>query len=68
MQDGVVGMEAFADVEGSRESEGMCFLARLFDEFADSTRLAILLHTVHQELRVGRLDRIAEAVAGQGAA
>ena len=62
MQEGVVGMEAFTEVEVGRESEDMCLLARFFNGFANSTRLSILLLLARQgETKVGELVRELEA-------
>src|SRR5215213_10605338 len=45
-----------SDIEVGRESEEMCLLARLFNGFANSTRLSILLLLVQRgEMKVGEL-------------
>ena len=56
MQEEVVSREEFAEVEVGRESEDMCLLARIFNGFANSTRLSILLLLVQRgEMKVGEL-------------
>lgn len=55
MQEEVVSKE-FSEVEVGRESEDMCLLARIFNGFANSTRLSILLLLVQRgEMKVGEL-------------
>ncbi len=49
-------MESMQGVTVGRESEEMCLLARLFNGFANSTRLSILLLLARKgEMRVGEL-------------
>ena len=56
MQEEIVSREEFAEVEVGRESEDMCLLARIFNGFANSTRLSILLLLVQRgEMKVGEL-------------
>jgi DNA-binding transcriptional ArsR family regulator len=51
-----VEMEPMQGVAVGRESEEMCLLARLFNGFANSTRLSILLLLARKgEMRVGEL-------------
>ena len=62
MQDNVVKSGSLAGVVVGRESEEMCLLARLFNGFANSTRLSILLLlTQRGEMKVGELVRELEA-------
>jgi ArsR family transcriptional regulator, cadmium/lead-responsive transcriptional repressor len=52
----MVKSEPLSGIEVGRESEEMCLLARLFNGFANSTRLSILLLLVQRgEMRVGEL-------------
>jgi len=52
----LVKSELLAGIEVGRESEEMCILARLFNGFANSTRLSILSLLVQRgEMRVGEL-------------
>ena len=54
MQEKGVGTQAYLEVEIGRESEDMCLLARVFNGFANSTRLSILLLLAQRgEMRVG---------------
>ncbi|HEV2091802.1 MAG TPA: metalloregulator ArsR/SmtB family transcription factor [Rubrobacter sp.] len=62
MQDNAVKFEPLAGVIVGRESEEMCLLARLFNGFANSTRLSILLLLSQRgEMKVGELVRELEA-------
>lgn len=62
MQENVVKMEPLAGVVVGRESEEMCLLARLFNGFANSTRLSILLLLSQRgEMKVGELVHELEA-------
>lgn len=62
MQDNVVKSTSLSGVVVGRESEEMCLLARLFNGFANSTRLSILLLlTQRGEMKVGELVRELEA-------
>ncbi|HZA46292.1 MAG TPA: metalloregulator ArsR/SmtB family transcription factor [Rubrobacter sp.] len=64
MQDNLTKSELLSGIEVGRESEEMCLLARLFNGFANSTRLSILLLLVQRgEMRVGEL--VAELGAPQ---
>ncbi len=56
MQEEIVSKEEFTEVKVGRESEDMCLLARIFNGFANSTRLSILLLLVQRgEMKVGEL-------------
>jgi len=56
MQHNLIKSELLAGIEVGRESEEMCLLARLFNGFANSTRLSILLLLVQRdEMKVGEL-------------
>jgi DNA-binding transcriptional ArsR family regulator len=56
MQHDLIKTELLSGIEVGRESEEMCLLARLFNGFANSTRLSILLLLVQQgEMKVGEL-------------
>jgi ArsR family transcriptional regulator, cadmium/lead-responsive transcriptional repressor len=56
MQDNLIKSELLSGIEVGRESEEMCLLARLFNGFANSTRLSILLLLVQRdEMKVGEL-------------
>ena len=58
MQDKLVHAEFLSGIEVGRESEEMCLLARLFNGFANSTRLSILSLLVQRgEMKVGELVR-----------
>jgi ArsR family transcriptional regulator, cadmium/lead-responsive transcriptional repressor len=62
LQQNVVKSESLLGVVVGRESEEMCLLARLFNGFANSTRLSILLLlTQRGEMKVGELVRELEA-------
>ena len=62
MQENIVKFEPLTDVIVGRESEEMCLLARLFNGFANSTRLSILLLLSQRgEMKVGELVRELEA-------
>ena len=56
MQENLVGYEPLAGIAVGRESEEMCLLAKLFNGFANSTRLSILLLLSQRgEMKVGEL-------------
>ena len=56
MQNDLVKSESLSGIEVGRESEEMCLLARLFNGFANSTRLSILLLLAQRgEMKVGEL-------------
>lgn len=56
VQENMVRPELLSGIEVGRESEEMCLLARLFNGFANSTRLSILLLLVQRgEMKVGQL-------------
>ena len=56
MQKDLVKSQALYGIEVGRESEEMCLLARLFNGFANSTRLSILLLLAQRgEMKVGEL-------------
>lgn len=56
LHDVVTDAGPLSEVEVGRESEQMCTLAKLFNGFANSTRLSILLLLARQgETRVGEL-------------
>jgi DNA-binding transcriptional ArsR family regulator len=56
VQDNLINTELLSGIEVGRESEEMCLLARLFNGFANSTRLSILLLLVQRdEMKVGEL-------------
>ena len=56
MQRDVVRSEPLSGIEVGRESEEMCLLAKLFNGFANSTRLSILLLLAQRgEMKVGEL-------------
>ena len=56
VQEDLVKSEPLSGIEVGRESEEMCLLARLFNGFANSTRLSILLLLVQRgEMKVGEL-------------
>ena len=56
MQRDLVRSEPLSGIEVGRESEEMCLLAKLFNGFANSTRLSILLLLVQRgEMKVGEL-------------
>ncbi len=58
MQDNLAGSGLLSGIEVGRESEEMCLLARLFNGFANSTRLSILSLLVQRgEMKVGELVR-----------
>lgn len=62
MRKDTVEMEPMQRVAVGRESEEMCLLARLFNGFANSTRLSILLLLARRgEMRVGELVDALEA-------
>ena len=62
MQDNAVKLEPLVSVIVGRESEEMCLLARLFNGFANSTRLSILLLLSQRgEMKVGELVHELEA-------
>jgi DNA-binding transcriptional ArsR family regulator len=52
----LIKSELLSGIEVGRESEEMCLLAKLFNGFANSTRLSILLLLVQRgEMKVGEL-------------
>ncbi len=56
MQEGLASSETLSGIAVGRESEETCLLARLFNGFANSTRLSILLLLVQRgEMKVGEL-------------
>jgi ArsR family transcriptional regulator, cadmium/lead-responsive transcriptional repressor len=56
VQKDLVTSQALYGIEVGRESEEMCLLARLFNGFANSTRLSILLLLAQRgEMKVGEL-------------
>ena len=56
MQKDAVRSEPLSGIEVGRENEEMCTLAKLFNGFANSTRLSILLLLVQRgEMKVGEL-------------
>jgi DNA-binding transcriptional ArsR family regulator len=56
VQNDLIKSEPLSGIEVGRESEEMCLLARLFNGFANSTRLSILLLLAQQgEMKVGAL-------------
>lgn len=62
MRKDTVEMDPMQTVAVGRESEEMCLLARLFNGFANSTRLSILLLLARRgEMRVGELVDALEA-------
>ena len=62
MQQNAIKSGSLSGVIVGRESEEMCLLARLFNGFANSTRLSILLLlTQRGEMKVGELVRELEA-------
>jgi DNA-binding transcriptional ArsR family regulator len=62
LQDNAVKLEPLVSVIVGRESEEMCLLARLFNGFANSTRLSILLLLSQRgEMKVGELVHELEA-------
>jgi DNA-binding transcriptional ArsR family regulator len=62
MREKGVGTQVYPEVEIGRESEDMCLLAQIFNGFANSTRLSILLLLAQQgEMKVGELVRELEA-------
>ena len=62
MQEEVVSRDEFPQVKVGRESEDMCLLARVFNGFANSTRLSILLLLVQRgEMKVGELVSVLDA-------
>ena len=64
MQEEIVGKGEFTEVKVGRESEDMCLLARIFNGFANSTRLSILLLLARRgETKVG--DLVSELGAPQ---
>src|ERR671911_2876807 len=64
MQNDLVKSQPISGIEVGRESEEMCLLAKLFNGFANSTRLSILLLLAQRgEMKVGEL--VAELGAPQ---
>jgi len=62
LQENIVNTRPLSGVIVGRESEEMCLLARLFNGFANSTRLSILLLlTQRGEMKVGELVHELEA-------
>jgi len=62
LQENIVNTRPLSGVIVGRESEEMCLLARLFNGFANSTRLSILLLlTQRGEMKVGDLVHELEA-------
>src|SRR5918992_1865240 len=56
VQNDLIKSELLSGIEVGRESEETCLLARLFNGFANSTRLSILLLLVQRgEMKVGEL-------------
>jgi ArsR family transcriptional regulator, cadmium/lead-responsive transcriptional repressor len=56
VQNDLIKSELLSGIEVGRESEEMCLLARLFNGFANSTRLSILLLLAQRgEMKVGEL-------------
>jgi ArsR family transcriptional regulator, cadmium/lead-responsive transcriptional repressor len=56
VQRDLITSEPLSGIEVGRESEEMCLLARLFNGFANSTRLSILLLLAQRgEMKVGEL-------------
>ena len=56
MQKDMITSEPLSGIEVGRESEEMCLLAKLFNGFANSTRLSILLLLAQRgEMKVGEL-------------
>src|ERR671916_565329 len=62
MQEELASSETLAGIAVGRESEETCLLARLFNGFANSTRLSILLLLSQRgEMKVGELVEELEA-------
>ena len=62
MQENLVEKEPLFEIEVGRDSRDMCLLAKLFNGFANSTRLSILvLLTQRGEMKVGELVEELEA-------
>ena len=62
MRENVIEYGPLSGITVGRESEEMCLLARLFNGFANSTRLSILLLLVQRgEMKVGELVNELEA-------
>ena len=56
MQNDLIKTQPISGIEVGRESEEMCLLAKLFNGFANSTRLSILLLLAQRgEMKVGEL-------------
>ena len=56
MQEKGIRSDPLTSIKGGRESEEMCLLAKFFNGFANSTRLAILLLLSQRgEMKVGEL-------------
>jgi ArsR family transcriptional regulator, cadmium/lead-responsive transcriptional repressor len=56
MQNDLIESQSISGIEVGRESEEMCLLAKLFNGFANSTRLSILLLLSQRgEMKVGEL-------------
>ena len=59
MQNDLVRSEPLSGIEVGRESEQMCLLARLFNGFANSTRLSsLLLMAQRGEMKGGTGDEL----------
>jgi DNA-binding transcriptional ArsR family regulator len=62
MSENLIGTEPFSGIAVGRESEETCLLAKLFNGFANSTRLSILLLLSQRgEMKVGELVEELEA-------
>ncbi|HWS80373.1 MAG TPA: metalloregulator ArsR/SmtB family transcription factor [Rubrobacter sp.] len=56
MQNDLIKSQSISGIEVGRDSEEMCLLAKLFNGFANSTRLSILLLLSRRgEMKVGEL-------------
>ena len=56
MHNDLIKSQSISGIEVGRESEEMCLLAKLFNGFANSTRLSILLLLAQRgEMKVGEL-------------
>src|ERR671932_1933984 len=62
MSENLIGSESLSGIAVGRESEETCLLAKLFNGFANSTRLSILLLLARRgEMKVGELVEELEA-------
>jgi DNA-binding transcriptional ArsR family regulator len=62
MPENLIGSEPLSGIAVGRESEETCLLAKLFNGFANSTRLSILLLLSQRgEMKVGELVEVLEA-------